>query len=243
MKGVIMNAGEGKRLYPITKCISKGLVPVYDKPALMYQISFFADMGITEAAVVISAEQEKSYRDFLGRIDTQGVSIRLYVQKAGVGFLAAYASCLDFMRGNDILMVMGDCLFFISDVQSLKMQAQRCFDQDKVGIVQGPAKAGENVAIFQREADCETPVYRYRAAKRGELCPVGMHFVPKSLTYSVEAFIEPTNTELDAAAVSTLLIERRKLILPSLSPDDRWFDIGTAEQLFQASSYVRSLVI
>ncbi|MBQ0037946.1 MAG: sugar nucleotidyltransferase [Clostridiales bacterium] len=239
MKGVILNAGNGKRLAPITKCISKGLVPVYDRPALMYHISFFASMGIRELAIVISEEHEKSYRDFLRQIDTQGIDISLYVQKEGAGVLAAYVSCADFTKGNNIVMVMGDCLYFIDDVINLKKQAEACFESDKVGIVQGKAKPGANAAFFERNQNDGTLSYDYRTAGENEICPIGMHFIPKSLTGSIEDFIQPSFTELDAAAVSTRLIQSERLMLPELTPNDEWFDIGTAEQLFLAGAYVR----
>lgn len=239
MKGVILNAGNGKRLYPITKCVSKGLVPVYDRPALMYHISFFAKMGIREVALVVSAKHENSYRDFLSQIDTQGVDISLYVQKEGAGVLAAYKSCAEFTQENDIVMVMGDCLYFIDDVASLKKQAAACFESDKVGIVQGNAKPGTNAAFFEKDKSNGSLGYNYRTAGENEICPVGMHFVPKSLTGETSGFIKPGFTELDAAAVSTRLIQTGRLMLPELAPNDEWFDIGTAEQLFLASAYVR----
>lgn len=239
MRGIILNAGKGKRLFPITKCISKGLVPVYDRPALLYQISFFAQMGIRELAIVISPEHEESYRNFLCQIDTQGIAIHLYMQKTGAGALAAYESCAAFATGHDLLMTMGDCLYFIDDIAFLKEQAANCLASDKFGVVLGKAKPGTNAAFFEQNENGTALRYDYRTVDDGEFCPVGMHIIPKSLTESYESFIQPSYTELDAIEFSTRLIKSNRLMLTKLAPNDEWFDIGTAEQLFLASAYVR----
>ena len=239
MKAVIVDAGYGRRLYPITKYITKGLIPVYDRPAFLYQLSFLADMGIKEAAVVVSKMHYHTYQNFLDQIETEGLNVSLYLQKSGVGVVAAYESCSEFTKGNDILLIMGDCLYFVDDVTSLIRQAETCFKSDKVGIVIGKSKPGSHNEFMDQiqniEMLCENVVPE-EIKKSGA---IGMYFLPKTMSGSLNGFIQVELTDSDMDSVYTKLLQSDRLLLPQLGPHDEWFDIGTPERLFMANVYVR----
>ena len=239
MKAFIADAGYGRRLYPITKCISKGLLPVYNKPALMFQLDFLADMGIKEAAVVVSEANYNIYKNFLNEIDTKGIEISLFVQKSGEGIIAAYESCTEFTKGNDIIAIMGDCLYFVNDVKKLLKQAENCFNEDKVGVVIGKSKPGSNNEFLNKISDfhglCETT----DPDKVKDLGCVGMFFLPKTISGSMNSVVKVELKDTDMDSVYTKLLQTGRIMLPQMDSQDEWFDIGTPERLFSASAYVR----
>lgn len=243
MKAVIVDAGYGRRLYPITKCISKGLVPVYDKPALMHQMRFLADMGIREAAVVVSEIHYDTYKNFLNQIDTDGLDISLYTQKCGAGIVAAYESCAAFTKGNDIILIMGDCLYFIDDVKKLSKQAELCFQKDKVGIVIGKPKPGSSGEFMNRIGNFEALCGNADPEEVKKSSAIGMYFLPKTMSGSLAGFVQIELKDKDMDSVYAKLLQAGRITLPQLEPQDEWFDIGTPERLFSASAYVRKRII
>lgn len=239
MKAVIVDAGYGRRLYPITKCISKGLVPVYDKPALLYQMTFLADMGIREAAVVVSEAHYDTYKNFLAQIDTEGLKVSLYLQKSGAGIVAAYESCAEFTKGNDIILIMGDCLYFVDDAKNLIRQAETCFHNDKVGIVIGKSKPGSHNEFMAQIRDLKALCKNADPEEVKKLSAIGMYFLPKTMSGSLNGYIQVELKDSDMDSVYTKLLRSGRILLPQLAPCDEWFDIGTPERLFLASAYVR----
>lgn len=239
MKAVIVNAGLGTRLYPITKCISKGLVPVYDKPALMYQLTFLADMKIKDAAIVVSKKHYDAYKNFLDEIDTNGLNISLYTQKCGTGVVAAYESCSEFTQGSDIILIMGDCLYFTDDVTKLIEQAENCFCSDKVGVVVGKTRFNSGNTFMNQIQDLESLSADANLEESKELSAVGMYFLPKSLSGSLDGFINVEFKDSDMDYIYEKLLHTKRILFPQLGLNDEWFDIGTPERLFIASSYVR----
>lgn len=239
MKAFIADAGYGRRLYPITKCISKGLLPIYDKPALMYQLKLLANMGINEVAIVVSETFYDVYKNFLNQIDKNGIDISLFIQKNGSGIIAAYESCAEFSKGNDIVAIMGDCLYFIDDVKKLTKQAEDCFKEDKVGVVIGKSKPGSHNEFMNQISDfhglCDT-VDQDEVKKLGS---VGMFFLPKTMSGSLDGFAKIALEDSDMDSVYSKLLESNRIMLPQLNDKDEWFDIGTPERLFVASAYVR----
>ena len=242
MKAFIAAAGYGTRLYPITKCISKGLLPVYNKPALLFQLDFLADMGITELAIVVSEANYNIYKNFLNQIDTEGIEISLFTQRGGEGIIAAYESCTEFTKGNDIVAIMGDCLYFIDDAKKLIKQAENCFNEDKVGVVIGKSKPGSHNEFMNQISDfnglCETT----DLDKVKELGCVGMFFLPKTVSGSFKSLIQVELKDTDMDSVYVNLLQAGRIMLPQLDSKDEWFDIGTPERLFSASAYVRECI-
>lgn len=239
MKAVIVDAGYGRRLYPITKCISKGLVPVYDKPALLYQLAFLADMGVEEVAVVVSGTHYDTYKYFLDQIDTEGLKVSLYLQKTGAGIVAAYESCAEFTKENDILLMMGDCLYFVNDAKKLIRQAETCFRSDKVGIVIGKTKPGSHNEFMNQIQNFEALCENVDPEEVKKLSAIGMYFMPKTMSGSLNGFVQVELKDSDVDSVYAKLLQSGRILLPQYSLDDEWFDIGTPERLYVASAYVR----
>ena len=239
MKAVIIDAGKGTRLYPITKCISKGLVPVYDKPCLMYQLYFLASMGIKDIAIVASQKYYDTYKDFLKEIDTDDLSISLYAAKSGTGIVTAYESCTEFVKENDIIVTMGDCLYFVNEPKQLLEQANSCFKNDKVGIVIGKKKPGSHNEFMNYIPNFNLLCGNSDPEEIKKLCAIGIYFIPNTLSGSLSELVQLKFNDSDINLIYEKLLKANRIMLPQYSLDDEWFDIGTPERLFIASAYVR----
>lgn len=231
MRGIILAGGTGSRLYPLTKVISKQLLPVYNKPMIYYPLTTLIELGIRDILVITTKHDQMMFQDLLKDGAQWGVKISYATQDAPRGIAEALIIGDDFIGDDDVALILGDNLFhtehyaletpsviFVTQVADNSRYGVLC-----VGSEEGSARIIEKPKDAPADAPAVTGLYVYRN---------GAHRFARHLTPSARG-------ELEITDLNNILIERHMMTSVALPPSAAWLDTGTIEDLHNASEYVR----
>lgn len=240
MKGIVLAGGSGTRLYPITKGVSKQLLPVYDKPMVYYPISVLMRAGIREILIISTPEDMPSFRRLLGDGSDFGVKFSYTVQPSPDGLAQAFLLGRDFIGSDSVCLVLGDNLFYGAGFSDILSQAVMSVEQSGVATVFGyrvndPSRYG--VAEFDSQGRCmsieEKPIH-----PKSDYAVVGLYFYPNEVV-DIAASIRPSDRgELEITSVNQEFMRRGKLQVHPLPRGFAWLDTGTHDSLAEASIFV-----
>lgn len=239
MKGIILAGGSGTRLYPITKGISKQLIPIYDKPMIYYPLTTLMEAGIREILIISTPDDTPSFQKLLGDGSQWGISLSYAIQPTPDGLAQAYIIAENFIGNDKVAMVLGDNIFHGHKLgESLK----QCTDPDG-GIIFGarvhdPERYGvvefdENNNVLSIEEKPKEPRSNYAIP--------GLYFFDnKAIEYAKQA--KPSDRgELEITELHNAYLRDGKLKVSTFDDGDVWLDTGTIDSLSDATDYVRVL--
>lgn len=243
MKGIILAGGSGTRLYPITKGVSKQLLPVYDKPMVYYPLSVLMLAGIRDILVISTPADLPSFRRLLGDGSDYGIRLSYAEQPSPDGLAQAFIIGREFIGDDDVCLVLGDNIFHGAGLTALLSQAvERTAAEGSATVfgywVDDPERYG--VAEFDAEGRCLS-IEEKPAHPRSNYAVVGLYFYPNSVV-DVAASIRPSaRGELEITSVNQHYLSLGQLHMQTLPRGFAWLDTGTHDSLADASIYVEVL--
>lgn len=240
MKGIVLAGGSGTRLYPITKGVSKQLLPIYDKPMVYYPISVLMQAGIREILVISTPDDLPSFCRLLGDGSDLGVRFEYAVQPSPDGLAQAFLIGRDFIGDDDVCLVLGDNIFHGADFVRLLEEAVRTVREERKATVFGyrvddPERYG--VAEFDREGNCLS-IEEKPARPKSNYAVVGLYFYPNKVVRIAEGIRPSERGELEITAINQTFLQAGELKVQTLQNGFAWLDTGTHDSLAEASIFV-----
>jgi len=243
MKGIILAGGSGTRLYPITKGVSKQLVPIYDKPMVYYPLSVLMLAGIREVLVITTPEDQVSFQRLLGDGSDLGMRFEYVVQPTPDGLAQAFILGKDFIGEDDACLILGDNIYYGHDLTKLLSSAVvNARDENKATVfgyhVNDPERYG--VAEFDVQGNVVSLEEKPQHPK-SNYAVTGLYFYPNEVIQKA-AEVKPSDRgELEITTVNQMYLAEGRLKLETMGRGFAWLDTGTHESLLEASTFIETI--
>jgi glucose-1-phosphate thymidylyltransferase len=243
MKGIILAGGSGTRLYPITKGVSKQLVPIYDKPMIYYPLSVLMLAGIKEVLIITTPQDQPSFINLLGDGSDLGMRFEYVIQPSPDGLAQAFILGEEFLDGDDACLVLGDNIFYGHGLTKLLAQSVKNIqDENKATVfgyyVSDPERYGvaefdDNGNVISLEEKPSEPKSNYAV--------VGLYFYPNDVVKKAKEVKPSHRGELEITTLNQDYLNESRLKVELMGRGYAWLDTGTHESLLEASSFIQTI--
>lgn len=240
MKGIVLAGGSGTRLYPITKGISKQLIPIFDKPMIYYPISVLMLAGIRDILIISTPFDLPGFRKLLGNGEDLGVRFQYAKQPSPDGLAQAFIIGEEFIGNDSVCLILGDNIFYGAGfTQMLKHSVEEAEQKKKATIfgyyVNDPERYG--VAEFDKNGNCIS-IEEKPALPKSNYAVVGLYFYPNDVVAIAKQINPSSRGELEITTVNQEFLNRRQLMIQTLQRGFAWLDTGTHDSLSEASTFI-----
>ena len=240
MKGIVLAGGSGTRLYPITKGISKQLMPIYDKPMVYYPISVLMLAGIRDILIISTPFDLPGFKRLLGDGSDYGVHFEYAEQPSPDGLAQAFTIGADFIGNDAACLVLGDNIFYGSYFTPMLKEAVRAAEEDQKATIFGywvndPERYG--VAEFDKEGNCLSLEEKPQNPKSNYAVP-GLYFYPNKVVEVAKNIQPSARGEYEITTVNQVFLQDKELRVQTLGRGFAWLDTGTHDSLSEASTFV-----
>ena len=243
MKGIVLAGGSGTRLYPITKGISKQLMPIYDKPMVYYPISVLMLAGIRDILIISTPHDLPGFKRLLGDGSDYGVNFEYAEQPSPDGLARAFTIGADFIGNDSACLVLGDNIFHGAGFTKMLKEAVRTAEEESKATVFGywvndPERYG--VAEFDKEGNCLS-IEEKPAVPKSNYAVVGLYFYPNKVVEIAKNIKPSARGEYEITTVNQQFLADGELKVQTLGRGFAWLDTGTHDSLSEASTYIEVL--
>ena len=240
MKGIVLAGGSGTRLYPITRGVSKQLVPLYDKPMIYYPISVLMLAGITEILIITTAEDQSGFQRLLGDGTELGIRFEYVVQPSPDGLAQAFILGEEFIGTDDVCLVLGDNIYHGHDLTRMLARAAENVSKNNDATVFGyrvadPERYG--VAEFDSEGNVISLDEKPEQPK-SNYAVTGLYFYPNDVIQKAKEVVPSHRGELEITSVNQAYLLEQRLKVELMGRGYAWLDTGTHESLLEAAQFI-----
>jgi len=240
MKGIILAGGAGTRLYPITKSISKQIIPIYDKPMIYYPLSVLMLAGIREVLIISTPKDIQLYIDLFGDGKQLGLQIEYKIQPSPDGLAQAFILGDEFIGNDSVCMVLGDNIFFGYGLSGMLQEAAKLKDGATVFgyYVKDPERYG--VAEFNKEGKVLS-LEEKPAKPKSNYAVVGLYFYGNDVVAKAKSLKPSPRGELEITDLNRIYLNENRLQVKLMGRGMAWLDTGTHESLLEASNFIATI--
>lgn len=243
MKGIILAGGSGTRLYPITKGVSKQLLPVYDKPMIYYPLSVLMLAGIKEILVISTPNDLPNFQKLLGNGTDLGITLTYQEQPSPDGLAQAFIIGKEFIANDDVCLILGDNIFYGHGLPKMLASAINNVKNDKKATIFGyyvkDAKR-YGVVDFDTEGNAISIIEKPKYPK-SNYAVVGLYFYPNNVIKIAKKVVPSNRGELEITSVNQQYLEDKQLKVELMGRGFAWLDTGTHDSLLEASQFIETI--
>ena len=240
MKGILLAGGKGTRLYPLTRSVSKQLMPVYNKPMIYYPLSVLMLAGIRDILVITTPEDQHGFKELMGDGSDWGVRFQYTAQEKPNGIAQAFLIGKEFLAGEPVVLILGDNIFFGGGLPeylrraSIRPEGATVFaywvkDPERYGVVEFDAQ-GKAITIEEKPAK-----------PKSSYAVTGLYFYDKNVVMETEKLVPSKRGELEITDLNAAYLKKGSLKVEKFGRGIAWLDTGTPESLLQASLFIQTI--
>ena len=242
MKGIILAGGSGTRLYPITKGVSKQLVPIYDKPMIYYPLSVLMLAGIKEVLIITTPTDQAAFKNLLGNGSNLGIRFEYVVQPNPDGLAQAFILGEEFLDGDDACLVLGDNIFYGAGLTRLLASSVANVQENNATVfgyyVNDPERYG--VAGFDENGNV-TSIEEKPTNPKSNYAVVGLYFYPNDVVQKAKEVQPSDRGELEITTLNEMYLNEQRLKVELMGRGYAWLDTGTHESMLEASTFIQTI--
>ena len=243
MKGIVLAGGQGTRLYPSTKVVSKQLLTVYDKPMIYYPLSILMISEIKDILIISTPQDTPLYKNLLGNGDNFGLNINYMIQEKPEGIAQAFMIAKDFIGSDNVCLILGDNIFYGNGLSKLlKKSIKNCKDHNKATVfgyyVNDPERYG--VVSFDPNRKV-TKIEEKPSSPKSNYAVTGLYIYPNSVIDIATRAKKSNRGEYEISDINNVYLGLKKLIVELLDKDFVWLDTGTHESMLEASNFIKAI--